>query len=293
MARSRGNTPRLPKGVSELARARGGRGFRATIRHKGVEVHLGLYETASLAGFAFNVASAAIGRAVAPPNEIPLAGGPSADRVRAITGQVRRRMGLDRRDRRESAERPTVEALLTFFEITVVGFWRSQVADDHTGNALDAAAHRIVEAARLLFWERLPRSPSPDDAASDLLARRLDVTFRRPDLTREVLDDDGDDPWRVARWLAIPETSAVGRGFREEVRHLYADHLGVEDDTPSAWPEVLGITPPLSFRQARGAYLRRSKTHHPDAGGTSAEFVRLNAAYEQAIAYFRARGEAE
>ena len=293
MARSRREVPRLPKGVSELPRARGGRRFRAAIRHKGVEVHLGLYEAASLAGFAFNVASAAIGRGVAPPNETPLAGGPSADRVRAITGRVRRRLGLDRGDRRDSAERPTVEALLTFFEVTVVGFWRSQVSADHTVDSLAAAAHRIVEAARLLFWERMPGSPSPDEAASDLLARRLDFTFRRPDLTREVLDDDGDDPWRVAWWLAVPETSAVGRGFREEVRYLYADLLGVEDETPSAWPEVLGIAPPLSFRKARGAYLRRSKTLHPDAGGTAAEFVRLNAAYEQAVAYFRARGETE
>ena len=293
MARSRGQTSRLPKGVSELARARGGRRYRAAIRHKGIEVHLGLYETATLAGFAFNVASAAIGRAVAPPNETPLAGGPSAERVRAITGQVRRRLGLDRGDRRGSADRPTTEALLTFFEITVVGFWRSQVTVDPTGDSLDAAAHRIVEAARLLFWERMPGSPSPEVASSDLLARRLDFTFRRPDLTREVLDDDGEEPWLVARWLAIPETSAVSRGFREEVRYLYADLLGVEDETPSAWPEVLGIAPPLTFKKARGAYLRRSKTIHPDAGGTTSEFVRLNAAYEQAVAYFRSRGETE
>lgn len=293
MAQSRREAPRLPKGVSELPRARGGRRFRATIRRNGIEVHLGLYETASLAGFAFNVASAAIGRGVAPPNETPLAGGPSANRVRAISGQVRRRLGLDRNDRHESAPRPQVEALLTFFEITVVGFWRSQVAADPTGDSLDAAAHRIVEGARLLFWERMPGSHSPEDVASDLLARRLDFTFRRPDLTRGVLDDDGDDPWRVARWLAVPETSTVVRGFREEVRYLYDDFFGVEDETPSEWPEVLGIAPPLTLSKARGAYLRRSKTLHPDAGGTSAEFVRLNAAYEQAVAYFRSRGETE
>ena len=129
--------------------------------------------------------------------------------------------------------------------------------------------------------------------AADLLARRLDFTFRRPDLTRELLDDDGDEPWRVARWLAIPDTSAVGLGFREEVRYLYADHLDEEGDRPSVWADVLGISPPLSLDMARAAYRRGSKTLHPDAGGTSSEFVRLNAAYEQALAYFRGRGEGD
>lgn len=293
MARHRRGEARLPKGVTELPRARGGRRYRAAIRHKGVEVHLGLYETPTLAALAFNVASTAIGRGSAPPNETSQAGGATADQVRAITARVRRRLGLDRHAPTATRGRPTAEDLLTFFEITVVGFWRSQVAADHTEDSLDAAAQRIVEAAELLFWEGGPRMPSPEGASADLLARRLDFTFRRPDLTREVLDDDGDEPWRVARWLAIPGTSAVGRGFREEVRHLYADEFEVEDDAPASWPEVLGIAPPLSMRKARDAYRRRSKTLHPDAGGSSSEFVRLNTAYEQAVAYFRARGEAE
>jgi hypothetical protein len=293
MARSRRGDVRLPKGVSEIERPRGGRRYRAAIRNKGVEVHLGLYETPAFAAFAFNVASAAIGRGAAPPNEAPRSGGLSADEVRSITSQVRRRLGLDRGESASASERPSVEALLTFFEITVVGFWRAEVAADHTADSLDAAANRIVDAADLLFWERARGSPDPRHATADLLARRLDFTFRRPELTREVLDDDGDDPWRVARWLAVPETSAVGRGFREEIRYLYPDFFDEEIEIPSTWPEVLGVAPPLNFKKARDAYRRRSKTLHPDTGGTSSEFIRLHAAYEQAVSYFRNRGEAE
>jgi hypothetical protein len=293
VVRTRRGEARLPRGVSELPRARGGRLFRAAIRHKGVEVHLGLYETPTLAALAFNVASAAIGRGAAPPNETSQVGGATAEQVRQITRRVHRRLGLDRAGNAAPRPMPTAEALLTFFEVTVVGFWRSQVAADHTEESLDVAAQRIVEASELLFWEGGPGSPSPEGASADLLSRRLDFTFRRPDVTREVLDDDGDEPRRVARWLAIPDTSATGRGFREEVRHLYPDEFDDEEDAPAAWPEVLGIAPPLSFRKARDAYRRRSKTLHPDAGGSSSEFVRLNAAYELALSYFRSRGEAE
>ena len=68
-----------------LPRSRGGRRFLAKIRHKGVEVHLGIYESAGLAGFAFNVASEAIGRGSRPPNEIPRAEQPDAEEVWRIT----------------------------------------------------------------------------------------------------------------------------------------------------------------------------------------------------------------
>ncbi len=294
MARTKTKGPKLPKGVIELARPRGGRAFRAAIRHKGVEVHLGLYPTADLAGFAHNIAARAIGRGATPPNEAPIGKGPSAETVRTITERVRARLGLDPGDRDQSPGPPTAEQLLTFFEVTVVGFWRQQVEHDHgdsSGQAVESAASRIIDAADLLFWERRRNWPTPGKAAIDLLGRRLDRAFRRSDLTREVLADDGDDPMRVAAWLATPDRWPSARGFAAEIRHLYAEFFEGEDDEPATWAEVLGLTPPFGVEEVRDAYRKRSKALHPDAGGSQTEFIRLNAAYEEANAYYRMRGE--
>ena len=127
-----------------------------------------------------------------------------------------------------------------------------------------------------------------------LLARRLDSAFRRPDLTREVLDDDGDDLWRVARWLVLPDSDAGGRtrGFRDEVRRpLPRPTRGTAGSAShSGWADVLGVSPPFDPEQVRPAYRARSRAAHPDAGGTDARFVRLNEAYEDAKAYFADRG---
>ncbi len=286
--------PRLPKGVSALARARGGRGFRASIRKgKGVEIHLGLYETPWIAAFAYGVAARALGRD-APPVEIPRAEEPDAETVRAITQGVRRRLGLDRSKRSNLEDPPRTDDLLALFEVTVVGFWRAQAgsdASDHPAAGIDAAAGRIAEAARLLFWSRSAGHPDPLDAMTRLLARRLDDAFRRPDLTRELLDDDGDDPWRVARWLAHPEALSGRRlrGFREEVRYLYLDHFDASSRADAAWAEILGLSPPFDPETARAAYRARSRAAHPDTGGSNAEFVRLRDAYEEALAYFGSR----
>lgn len=291
---------RLPKGVSALERPRGGRGFRATIRKgKGVEVHLGLYETPWLAAFAHATAAGLLGRG-APPVDAPQSSQPTAEQVRAITARVRRRLGVDKpkptRADREAA--PTTDDLLTFFEITVVGFWRGQASGDDSGPpdaGLVAAAGRLVSAASLLFWSRAAGHPDPLDAMTELLSRRLNQAFRRLDLTREILDDDGDEPLRVALWLVRPDAFAGrrARGFREEVRHLYPDFFGAAADPggpPPPWAALLGLSPPFDLDRVRAAYRARSRAAHPDAGGTEAEFVRLRAAYEEALAYCAARG---
>jgi hypothetical protein len=126
-----------------------------------------------------------------------------------------------------------------------------------------------------------------------LLARRLDQAFGRADLTREVLDDEGDDEVRIARWLVFPE-DRPGGGFRETIGHLYWEVLGGSapgsDSAPPGWAAVLGIAPPFHSGQVRAAYRARSKEVHPDAGGDHAEFVRLQSAYEEARRYCAARG---
>jgi hypothetical protein len=284
-------TSRLPKGVTILTRPRSGRRFLAKIRRKGVEVHLGLYESAGLAAFAFNVASEATGRGARPPNEVPRAEQPDADEVRRITANVRRRLGLDPPTRPPDEGPPDPEALLTLFEVTIVGFWRDQAAQSDPGPGLEAAARRLAESARLVFWNPQAGHPSPTEA----ITRRIDQAFRRADLTRAILDDDGDDDWRVARWLVHPDVFPAGRGFREEVRSLYPELFEgeVRDASTSGvphWAIVLGIVPPFSTARVRDAYRARSRSAHPDAGGTHVEFVRLRQAFEEGRDYCRVLG---
>ena len=294
MSRDRATTEgRLPKGVSLLPRARGGRRFLAKIRHRGVEVHLGIYESAGLAAFAFNVASEASGRGSRPPNEVDRAEQPDADRVRRITALVRRRLGLDPPLRRVDEVPPDPEQLLILFEVTVVGFWRSQAAEGDAGDGLDASARRLAEAARLVFWSPPSGHPDPGEAMARLLGRRLEQGFRRADLTRAILDDDGDDDWRVARWLVLPDVFPAGRGFRDEVRSLYPGLFEGEAASPYGmprWAIVLGIEPPFRTDRVREAYRALSKAAHPDAGGSHAAFLRLQAAYDEAREYCRILG---
>lgn len=285
------------RGVTEQPESLGERRFRARIRPgKGRQVNLGLYPTAWLAGFAYNVAAEALHGGRRPRNQIPAAEQPDADQVRRITSCVRRRLGLDGPPPPPEDHPPDADRLLTLAEITVVGFWRGQVVthDADLGRELDAAARRLVEAAEVLFWSHCSGHPSPQEALALLLARRLDRTFRRTDLTREVLDDEGDDAVRVARWLVYPDALPGGRGFRDAMEHLYADLLGLAptrsaSDAPS-WAAVLGIAPPFRIEEIRSAYRSRSKALHPDAGGSHAEFVRLQAAYEEAQQYCSSRG---
>jgi hypothetical protein len=217
-----------------------------------------------------------------------------ADQVRRITALVRRRLGLD--ESPTPGDRPPrAEELLTLFEITVVGFWRHQVAlqSTHLRQDIESAARRLVEAARVMFWSQALGHPSPLEALSRVLGRRLDQSFHRADLTREVLADERDEECRIAFWLVFPD-ERPGGGFRETIGHLYAELLGVTDHEPMSarptWAAVLRITPPFHSSQVRTAYRDRSKEVHPDAGGDHGEFVRLQSAYVQAQQYCRARG---
>ena len=228
---------------------------------------------------------------------IPPSRQPDADQVRAITARVRRRLGLDGPPPPPDDHPPGVEALLTLLEITVVGFWRGQVVAQggNPGRELDLAAGRLVEAARLLFWSHSSGHPTPREALARLLALRLDRTFRRSDLTREVLDDEGDDPFRLARLLVLPDDLPGVGGFREAIGPLYAELLGETSarsgSTLTTWQAVLQIAPPDHFgsgpvRLSVAVQGARTRT----SGGSHAEFVRLQEAYEEAQRYCTSRG---
>ncbi|MFO0950631.1 MAG: J domain-containing protein [Isosphaeraceae bacterium] len=291
MSRNDSGRDVLPRGVTALRRPRGGRGFRASIRRgKAGELHLGLYATPWLAAFAHNVAAGLLGRERRPV-EIPRPEQPTPDQVREITARVQGRLGLGPDTRRRSAHEspPAADELLAFFEVTVVGFWRGQASaddGDHPGAGLDAAAGRLLDAARLLFWRRGPGDPEPNEAIERLVSRRLDQAFRRADVTREVLDDDSDEPLHLARWLVLPDESGGRvRSFRQEVRHLYPECFEGDGDAgpEPGWARVLGLAAPYTAERVRAAYRARSREVHPDAGGSQSAFLRLREAYEEAI----------
>jgi len=283
--------------VTELPALHGEPRFRATIRGgKGREVNLGLYPDRWLAAFAYNAAAELLHGDRRPKNDIPDSDQPDTDEVRRIHARVRRRLGLDEAHPSPGDHPPSVEQLMTLLEVTIVAFWRGQVdaGAGHFARELDLAARRLVEAAGALLWSRAAGHPPPQVALERLLAQRLDRTFRRGDLTRAVLDDEGDDALRVARWLVYPDELPGGGGFRDAIGQVYAELVETAftraNSALPTWASVLRVAPPFSTAQVRVAYRSRSKTAHPDVGGDEAEFVRLQTAYEEAQRYCASRG---
>ncbi|MFM9025337.1 MAG: hypothetical protein ACKON7_08370 [Planctomycetaceae bacterium] len=57
-----------------------------------------------------------------------------------------------------------------------------------------------------------------------------------------------------------------------------------DSDVPGCLAE-LGLRPPVTLDDVKQTYLSKAKLAHPDRGGDPAAFVRLRAAYEEAIDY--------
>jgi hypothetical protein len=53
------------------------------------------------------------------------------------------------------------------------------------------------------------------------------------------------------------------------------------------WWDVLGVKPAATHAEVITAYRMLVKVHHPDAGGDPAQFRRLRAAYDDALATIR------
>ena len=285
--------PPLPKGVALLPKPRWGRQYLATIRKgKGVIIHLGLYETPWLAATAHDYAAELLHKA-RPPLRIPRDEEPAAEEVFLIRERVRRRLGIDVNTRSVNETPPSARDILTLFEVTVVPFWRTEAQNDHggrPGSGLEAAAARLAESAQVLFWARSAGHPTPLEAMTQLLSRRLELAFRRSDLTRAVLDDEGDDLLGVARWLVYPnEANGSYPLFQEHVRTLYSDVLDANSASGERpeWAVRLALNPPFNAQRVRAAFLTLSRTDHPDAGGTDEAFVSLREAYEEGLEYCR------
>ena len=290
MARPRPEGPKLPKGVEALPESRGIRRYRATVRRgKGVVVNLGLYDSPWHAAAAVDEAVRALHGPDRPPIDIPKDEQPSADEVRRITERVRERLGLGPKASRGPDLAPAAETLMDLLATTLAAVGRAEVAAaSEVEPALDRAARRLVRDAEALFWCRSAGHPPAAEALAEALSQRLDRTLRRGDAARGLLADLDGDAEALARWLVHPDAfpGRRARGFRAEVEHLYKSaEPDDEDASDHAWAATLGIAPPFTASRVRAAYRERSKLAHPDAGGSAEAFVRLQAAYEQAMAY--------
>ena len=65
------------------------------------------------------------------------------------------------------------------------------------------------------------------------------------------------------------------------------------DGTPERpqYAVTLGLLPPYTMDDVKRAYLDKVKDAHPDRGGDSATFERIQTAFEQAQAYLRFRSD--
>jgi len=79
----------------------------------------------------------------------------------------------------------------------------------------------------------------------------------------------------IARWGSPGMVDAAFAGF---------DALPAQASSGTPWWEILGVDRTASKDVIAMAYRRLVKTAHPDAGGDADRFVRIQHAYEQAVA---------
>ena len=123
--------------------------------------------------------------------------------------------------------------------------------------------HRIVRrTAGKIYIDRepfredgIPEAPKPRTLAVD----------------RQVLRQEGRFPHRGSYFYATEEA-----GIRDVHAALTARH---------AWCAALGVEFPCSAESIKAAYRRLVRERHPDAGGNPAEFLALEQAYREALAY--------
>ena len=77
----------------------------------------------------------------------------------------------------------------------------------------------------------------------------------------------------LERWGAKHMVDAAFTGFAA---------LPASGTSGEAWWQVLGVRPDTPFGEINQAYLALVKTHHPDAGGDTEQFIRIQTAFDRA-----------
>jgi DnaJ-domain-containing protein 1 len=110
-----------------------------------------------------------------------------------------------------------------------------------------------------------------EDAIDNLRAAQLAITYL----------------WRALEEYGVTnEAQTLDRVFAQ----FFLGFAATPDDTvlllgsgEEDWWEVLGVEPEADQAAIRNAFRALARHHHPDAGGSPAEFKRLRRAYEQAL----------
>ena len=280
-----------PKGVSHLPRSRGAVGSCEDPPQggRGPPGHLRVGRARRVR---LNVASEAIGRGSGRPTRSP---GPSSPTRRGSGGSPPGPPPARPRPAPRRAEEipPDPEALLTLFEVTVVGFWRDQAAQSDAGPGLDAAARRLAEAAQLVFWSPSSGHPTPPT--------------RWPGWSPGGSTRRSAGPTWPGRSSTTTATTMAGRPLAGPPGRLPA-RPGVPRRGPFLYPELFegdgdasGVgRPPLGERARGRPTLQRRQGPRSLSGPVEVgpprrrrshvEFVRLQAAYEEARDYCRIMG---
>lgn len=97
----------------------------------------------------------------------------------------------------------------------------------------------------------------------------------------------GDNIWAIAKHIeALRGQDRWGVG---SIDQAFTGYLALNEKTQASCWEVLGITAQASEGEIMAAYRSKSKTTHPDAGGSIGAWNELNAAKDIALATVRNR----
>lgn len=87
-----------------------------------------------------------------------------------------------------------------------------------------------------------------------------------------------DNLWAVA--LTLEAMRGIDRWGAAELEATFTGYAALP--APEQWWQVLGVPKNANAEIIRNAYRQLARQHHPDAGGSHDQFVRIQAAYERA-----------
>lgn len=90
----------------------------------------------------------------------------------------------------------------------------------------------------------------------------------------------GDNLWAIAKHIeALRGQDRWGVG---SLKQAFAGYTALPQKTEDSWNEVLGVEPNATMDEVKTAYRSKANIHHPDKGGTTEDFSRIQRAYENA-----------
>lgn len=126
---------------------------------------------------------------------------------------------------------------------------------------------------------------------SEYLAKKMEepgiaVYFKHKEQDVVICCDQYEYPWENMYALAkgIEALRSMNRwGVSEFMERAFTGFKALPERAEQAWYDVLGIERMANASQIKDAYRKMVQVHHPDAGGTTEMFNRINSAYQQGL----------